>query len=247
VAKRYTRKELKKEDEFVSFWHRLYEQMQGSFRAIAIGLVSAALVIVGSSAWSHHSQRVQSDASATLSRAMKMYTTDLVPDDEAGKKAQAEDDIPRFKTADERRKATLAELDQVLSKFGGTGAAREAELVRASVIYDGEQYEEAIKAYGDFLAKTDSDNRLRFLAREGRGYAYEATGKLDLALDEFRKLETEASDIYGDRAQYHQGRILEKKGDKAGAEKMYKAVLEKTPATSLREEISNRLAGLEGK
>jgi predicted negative regulator of RcsB-dependent stress response len=244
VAKRYTRKELKKQDEFVTFWHHVYEWMRGSTQPILIGLVVAAVVILGSSLWSSHAQKSQAEATRMLSQAMRIYSTDLTADEEMAKKLTSEDGVPRFKTAEERRKATLEELGQVLSKYGGTGAAREAVLVRAGVLFDGGLYDEAITAYGDFLANTDSDNRMRMLAREGRGYSFEAKGQLDPALDEYRKLETEAGDVYKDRAQYHQARIFEKKGDKSGAEHLYKAILEKNPQSSLRDDISNRLAAL---
>ena len=247
MAKRYTRKELKREDEFVTFWHHVYEWMRGSTQPILIGLAVAAVVILGSSLWSNHTQKGQAEATRMLSQAMRTYATDLSTDDDMAKKLMAEDDVPRFKTAEERRKATLELLAQVQSKFGGTGAAREAQLVRAGVLFDGGQYDDAIQTYGDFLAQTDSDNRMRMLAREGRGYAFEAKNQLDQALDEYRKLESEAGDVYKDRAQYHQARILEKKGDKAGAEKMYKAILEKNPQTALRDDISNRLAALGAK
>jgi len=244
VAKRYTRKELKKEDEFVTFWHHAYEWMRGSTQPILIGLVVATVVIIGSSFWSSHAQKAQGEATRMLSQAMRMYSTDLTADEEMGKRLTAEDGLPRFKAAEERRKATLDELGQILSKFGGTGAAREAQLVRAGVLFDGGQYDDAIAGYGEFLSQADSDNRMRMLAREGRGYALEAKGQLDPALDEFRKLESEAGDVYKDRAQYHQARILEKKGDKTGAERLYKAILEKSPTTALRDDISNRLAAL---
>jgi tetratricopeptide (TPR) repeat protein len=245
VAKRYTRKELRQPDEFVTFWQHAYGFLRESQRPIVIGLVIAAAVIGGVTAWTHHLQVDQAESSRLLSRAIHIYTAELVPDDEAAKKAQAEDEIPRFKTSEERRKAALSELDGLIAKHTGGGASREAELVRGGVLFDGGQYDEAIKSYGEFLAQTDTENRLRFLAREGRGYAYEAKHQLDQALDEFRKLEHESGDFYRDRAQYHEARILEKKGDRDGAQKLYKSILEKNPATALRDDISNRLAALE--
>ncbi|HJZ83609.1 MAG TPA: tetratricopeptide repeat protein [Polyangia bacterium] len=246
MAKRYTRKDLKRPDEFVSFWQHAYEFLKQNGRPIVIGTVVALVAIIGTTAFSDHSARIEGEASLALSRAMRMYETDLAADDEAAKKAQNEDGIPRFKTADERRQATLSELDAMLAKYRSTGAAREAMLVRAGVQLDGQQFDQAIKGYGDFLAESDSEQRLRFLAREGRGYAFEGKGQLDLALDEFRKLEMEG-ELYRDRALYHQARILERKGDPQGAEKMYKMVLEKYPTTSLRDDISNRLAALEAR
>src|SRR5262249_19496005 len=158
---------------------------------ILIGLLVATVVILGSSLWSSHTQKAQGEATRMLSQAMRIYATDLTADEEMGKRLSAEDGVPRFKTAEERRKATLDELGQLLPKFGGTGAAREAQLVRAGVLFDGGLYDEAIAGYGEFLSQTDSDNRMRMLAREGRGYALEAKGQLDAALDEFRKLESE--------------------------------------------------------
>jgi predicted negative regulator of RcsB-dependent stress response len=247
VAKRYTRKELKREDEFVTFWHHVYEWMRGSTQPILIGLAVAAVVILGSSLWTNHKDKREAEATRMLSQAMRIYSTDLTSDEEMGKKLTAEDGVPRFKTAEDRRKTTLEELGQIQSKFGATGAAREAQLVRAGVLFDGGLYDDAISAYGDFLAATESDNKMRMLAREGRGYALEAKGQLDPALDEYRKLETEGADVYKDRAQYHEARIFEKKGDKAGAEKLYKAILEKNPQTALRDDISNRLAALGAK
>jgi len=246
VAKRYTRKELKRPDEFLTFWQHVYEVLRGSGRPIVIGLVIAGLAIGSTMAWSSRHERTESEASRALSRAMKIYSAELLTDEEAGRKATEEDEIPRFKTAEERRKATLAALDETLARFKDSGTTRDVEMVRAGVLLDGEKYDEAIKAYGDFLARTDTDHRLRFLAREGRGYAFEGKGQLDLALDEFRKLEMEG-DLYKDRAQYHQARLLEKKGDAPGAEKMYKAILDKFPATGLRDEIGNRLAALENR
>src|SRR5689334_368683 len=136
MAKRYTRKELRRPDEFITFWQHAYEVLRKSARPILVGLGVVLVTVVGSSALSKHSDRLQGDASKALSRAMKLYTTDLVTDEEAGKKAQGEDDIPRFHSVDDRRKATLAALDEIRSKYAGSASAREAELVRASVLFD---------------------------------------------------------------------------------------------------------------
>src|SRR5262245_37064438 len=103
--------------------------MRGSTQPILIGLVVATVVILGSSLWSNHAQKAQAEATRLLSSAMRIYSTDLAVDDETGKKLFAEDGVPRFKMAEDRRKATLEELLQIQSKFPSTGAAREAQLV----------------------------------------------------------------------------------------------------------------------
>ncbi len=93
---------------------------------------------------------------------------------------------------------------------------------------------------------------LRFLAREGLGYAYEAQGKLAEAASTFSQLGDDASraglgSFYKDRAAYHQGRLAELRSNPAEAARLYHEVLEKFPTTSLRDEIQNRIAALEMK
>ena len=50
---------------------------------------------------------------------------------------------------------------------------------------------------------------------------------------------------YKDRAAYHKARIAELRGNAEDAKKLYREVLDKNPTTSLREEITNRLAVLD--
>jgi hypothetical protein len=92
------------------------------------------------------------------------------------------------------------------------------------------------------------DARLRFLAREGLGYAHERKGKLQEAAAVFAKLGDDAAGMtgfYKDRARYHAARLAEMQGNPAEAIRIYREVLDKTPTTSLRDEITNRLALLE--
>jgi tetratricopeptide (TPR) repeat protein len=135
---------------------------------------------------------------------------------------------------------------------------REAELQKAGLLLDLQRPDEAIPLYTEILSSR-LDQNLRFLAQEGLAYAYEAKGDLDQAAAAFAKLgdgDSRKADakgegvkvpFYRDRSLYHQGRIAERKGNPAQAVKLYKEVLEKTPQSPLRDEISNRLAVLESK
>jgi tetratricopeptide (TPR) repeat protein len=254
VAKRYTKKELQQPDEFVSFWGRAFNVVSAQGRPIAAGLAAGAILIGAAWAYAELSRSKEEKASVGLAHALKLYNAPVLPEGKEGKeakelepqlKALAEEGLPRFKTEKEKREAALKALDQMLAESGGTKTAREAELARAGVLYDLGRFDEALKAYADFLARTGAEERMRFLAREGRGYAFEAKGELDAALDEYRKLEADAP-FYKDRASYDQARVLERKGQKAEAEALYKKIIERSPVTPLREEITNRLAELEG-
>ena len=92
------------------------------------------------------------------------------------------------------------------------------------------------------------DQRLRFLAREGLGYAHERKGKLQEAAAVFAKLGDDTGGMtgfYKDRASYHAARLAEMQGNPGEAIRIYREVLDKNPTTSLRDEITNRLALLE--
>ena len=96
--------------------------------------------------------------------------------------------------------------------------------------------------------RASSTRRLRFLAHEGLGYAYEKKGKLAEAQATFAKLGGDAASLggfYKDRARYHEARLAELQGNPGEAARIYHEVLDKNPTTSLRDEISNRLALLE--
>ena len=84
-----------------------------------------------------------------------------------------------------------------------------------------------------------------------RGARLRATsdkGKLAEAQATFAKLGDDAASLggfYKDRALYHEARLAELQGNPAEATRIYHEVLDKNPTTSLRDEISNRLALLE--
>ena len=120
---------------------------------------------------------------------------------------------------------------------------------RAARWFGAGRADDAISTYQSVLSGK-LEGRLRFLAIEGLGYAQEAKGDLTAASATFAKLGTEAGSdkeggFYKDRAVYHQARLAELRGNAGDAKKLYREVLDKNPNTSLRADITNRLAVLE--
>ena len=246
ASKKLSKKALKQPDQFVGFW-QLASARLGRFAAqnakvLVIGSSALATVVVGSLVMSFITEGRAERASAALERVQKMVAADLTP---AGAPAKA-DSIPHFATEKERLEGALKELD---AHFGSKHVplSAEAGLVRGGLLLDLDRVDEAQATY-DQLLSGKLDARLRFLAREGLGYAYERKGKLSEAQASFAKLGTDAATLdafYKDRARYHQARMAELQGNPGEATKIYHEVLDKNPTTSLREEISNRLALLE--
>ena len=256
MAKNISKKELKKPDQFVSFWTALSADvsrlLQSQGRAIAVGAGVLAVVIVATVAFTQVRERRAERDSQALARVDRIATADLLPAD--GSSPAKDEGIPRFKTEKERLEGALKEADAFLAASPHSALRAEAQLHRCTYLGALQRQDEAIAAYTQLLAGGGLEAPLRFLAQEGLGYAYEAKGDLDKAADAFARLSDLASKdsakldgFYQDRALYHKARMAEIKGNRADAAKLYREVLDKAPGTSLRDEISNRLAVLESK
>jgi len=243
-----SKKELKQPDQFVSFWTRFSEQA-GKYiserrKPLLIAVGALAGVVTATVIYGQIRERAALRSSEALERVSKIATAELLPAEGSPAK---EDNLPHFKTDKERLEAALKEVDGFLASEPHSPLHREAQLQKAGLLLDLQRPDEAIPLYSDVL-ESRLDSNLKFIAQEGLGYAYEAKGDLDQALAAFTKLAGDnPKGFYHDRSLYHQARIAERKGNPAEAMKLYKEVLEKSPQTALRDEISNRLAVLETK
>jgi tetratricopeptide (TPR) repeat protein len=258
VSKGISKKELRQPDEFVSFWTHAAQKsakfVEERRQALIIGVTMLGTVVVGTIVFSVVSEGRAARATETLARIERIATADLRPDD-APKADGAptpppptDDGVPHFKTVKERNEATLKELDAFLAG-PRNNLTQSARLERGPLLLGLGRAAEAITTYEALLADKP-DDRLRFLAREGLGYAQEQKGDLEAAAGTFAKLADDAAlfkegGFYKDRAVYHKARIAELRGNADDARKLYREVLDKNPTTSLRDEITNRLAVLE--
>lgn len=246
--RKISKKELQQPDQFVDFWTRATTAAaswaSAHQRALVVSVTALVTVVVGSVVLSQVSQRRASHAAEALDRGEKIAAAEpAVPG------ATAPDDgVPHLGSARDQDEAALKQLDE---KFGsGRGPlAAEAGLVRARLLLDLGRAAEAASAFQGLLdGKLDA--RIRFLAREGLGYAQEAQGKLAEADSTFSQLGEDATraglqGFYKDRALYHQARLAELRSNPADAARLYHEVLDKFPTTTLRDEIQNRIAALE--
>jgi tetratricopeptide (TPR) repeat protein len=249
VARPIDRKELKNPDQFVSFWTRVGHVLVARRHAVlgsVVGVVVA--VILGFVVQTLMTKRA-AELSGSFARIERVAAAELLPATGDAKDAKFDDGLPHFKTEKERIEAALKEADAFLAAHGGSRLRPEALLLKARFLLALDRGADAAGIYRELLSG-GVDQRLRFLAQEGLGYAEEAAGKLDEAAAAFSMLADEAErsgGFYRDRALYHKARLLQKKGDTKGAEKVFRDILEKTPRTPLRDEIDDRLATLEKK
>jgi hypothetical protein len=240
VANKYTRKsQVKKPDEFVSFWQKAYDKAAPYGRAIGLTILGGLVVVIAAWGFDHFASGKRQDATDAFGRAVRIAEGELITDENPAKPDT--DKVARFKTEKDRSEAVLAELDKIDQ---GSDVALRSQLFRAGVLYDLGRFADAEAAYKKYLDKSSADDPLRFLAREGVGLCAEGAGRLDDALAAFRDLEPKNGDFYRDQALYDQGRVLTKKGDAKGAEAVYKDLLAKSPQTPLRDEVATRLTAM---
>jgi tetratricopeptide (TPR) repeat protein len=256
VAKPISKKELKQPDEFVSFWTHVGEQA-GKWateyrRPLLIASTALATAVIGLIVLTTVSESHAKKASDELARIERIATAELRPEGSPATNPDgsplANDGVPHFKTAKERAEATLKELDAFVASSGNP-LRMQGRFERGPLLLSLGRADEAVKAYEDIL-KEGPDDRLRFLAHEGLGYAQEAKGDLAAAAAAFDKLTEDAAvfkegGFYKERAAFHKARLAELRGNSDEAKKLYREVLDKNPTSSLRDEISNRLAVLE--
>jgi tetratricopeptide (TPR) repeat protein len=244
------KKELLQPDQFLDFWTRASTSM-GSWasahkRALVISATALVTVIVGSVVLTQVPHARAARTAEALDRVERIAAAEVV----LPGATPPDDGVPHLGSVAEQEQAALKELDDKFSS--GRGALwPEAALVRGRLLLDLGRSPEAASTF-QALLDGKLDERIRFLAREGLGYAYEAQGKLAEAGSTFSQLGDDASraglrNFYKDRAVYHQGRLAELRSNPGEAARLYHEVLDKFPTTSLRDEIQNRIAALEMK
>jgi tetratricopeptide (TPR) repeat protein len=239
-------KELKHPDQFVTFWGKA-GQWLAARRKAGIGIAVAVVVGVGVG-WIVNSVVEGRAERATLDfgRIERIATAELIP--ATGDPPKFDDQVPHFKTDKERQEAALKEAETFLAAHGGSSLRDAAQLLKARYLVALGRAQEAIPLYEGLAASLDP--RLRFLAKEGLGYAYEETKQVDKAIEAFGALADQAKasgNFFRDRALYNKARLLQQKGSAKDAEKIYRDILAEAPTTSLRDEINDRLAVIEGK
>lgn len=245
--------ELKQPDQFLGFWARLGEgagrAWQAQKRPILLGATALVVVVIGSIVVGSRQEGQALAASRAYSKIEKMLDTPLAPEGEPPPGTPPPDG-PQFRTETERREAVQKEVDAFLAKYGDNALAIDASLVKARWTSESNP-EEAIAVYEKMLQSRALKPTLRFLVLEGLGYAFEAKGDFDKANDAYQRLADEKGDLsapaFRDRALFDQARVAEKKGDKAGAAKLYHEIVDKHPTSPVKREAMDRLSLVEGK
>lgn len=238
--------ELKQPDQFVSFWSRMGERAARHRRALVTVVVTVLAGTAALQASRHVFGKRDADTSLAFARIERVARAPLLPKE--GEPPKFEDGLPHFKTDAERKQAALKEAESFLATHPKGKLAAMAGLMKADYLRDLQRHEEALGLYETLSQNEDLTPDLRLIALDGLALTQESLGRLDAAmasLDRLVATSKERGGFMGDRATYHKARLLESQGKAADALRLYKAISAEYPDTTLREEVTRRLALLE--
>lgn len=248
MAHSINQKDLKQPDEFVSFWTHLGQKIATHRRGVIAA--GAAIVLGTGGGWGYlawQESRAMDDTER-FARIEKNALAPVVPDKpDQAKPTKAEfDDILHFKTDEDRLQATIKEAEAFVASHGTKGLGRRALMVKANALLALGKFADAVTAYQQLL-DGETDKSMRLIERDGLALALEGQGQTDKAIETYGSMAEEgrqAGNFYVDRALYGKARLLQKQGKGKDAEKILREILDKSPKTSLRREIDDRLATL---
>ncbi len=221
--------------------------MAGKGRVLALGVGGVVLLVGVAIGATGYLDGRDAGESRAFARIENIAMAGLIP--EAKDAPKFADGLPHFKTEAERQDAAAKEVEAFLSAHAASKLKNDALLLRARYQLLAGKAAEAVASYQSVIG-TSLDERLHFVAKEGLGFAYEASGDKDKAVATFSALADSAKgpgNFYGDRALFDKARVLAARGSTADAAKILHEILDKSPTSSLRDEITDRLAVLEGK
>ena len=214
------------DDAMARTTHAVAQFLRRNFNVVQYIVLAAVVGGIGYQIYDYRHTRTVARAGDELEKGVRAEharvgdATESGPDRYTG----LTDTRANYPTDEARLKAAEAEYKKVISDGSATTSAL-ASLALAGIYFDQGKYKDAQAAYEKVktspLAKIDPDARAR--AIEGVGLSLEAAEQIDAALTAFRELENSDIPGFAPLGQYHQARLLAKKGQRSEA----KAILEK--------------------
>ncbi len=247
--RKFSRKEMKRPDEFVQKGWEVGEWAAIHARQIIIVSLSILFVVLlGAVTWSTVQGR-KATSSKRLDSVFDVTQKSVVPTQYFdGAEKKTEDDT--FGSLFHKDEAVLEAYKEVEANAKTAGVKKAAVLGIASAQVGLGRFEEAIKAYKQLMEDpSDMEGLLHFIY-EGLGFAYEGLGKREEAMKQYKALEVCESGRYAELARYHMARLNELENRPKEAAALYKkistAINEANEMSPLLAYLQERIAGKEG-
>jgi len=218
-----SRKELKEDDEFISFATMVLEQIV-KYRMQIIAAVAAVVLIVSViEIWKWWDDRKNAAASEMLFGIQEKLN---------GKGNEDDLDIT---VGSEKRMDSVKSLEKLIGEYPSTDAARIAELEIASLKMDLGDYAGAIKNADKFLSGKIRNDLIHQEGLQLKGFALLKSGDAAGAAGIFRKIADSKDASAKDQVLLNLGIALEKSGDKKGAADAFGRIGSEIPNSPLKD------------
>ena len=199
MAKFKPRRPITQPEEVLSLAQRWLEPVKQYWKPILIVSIITVLVVLVWGINAHLKARKESQAAAALAQ-VNLKTQDKTQEDRA-----------------------LQGLEKVLREFPGTSASRQAELLRANLLYRQKNYVEAAKA---FESLKDRDPGLAPFVTENLSYCYEALGDLKKAAEVLKPMTEQVAGPFEAELWRRLAYLYEKAGEPKEAVPYWKKLLD---------------------
>ena len=212
---------LENPEEVLNLAQRLLEQVKRQGKWLALGL---ALVVAVLAAWyinAKMQERREEQALAALAQVRPKL---------AAPAANAE---------------SVKALEGITRDYAGTFGARDAQLLRANLLYKMKNYAEAAKAYESLLR--GGDPGWDTLINESLSYCYEGLGDFKKAAATLKRVEEQASGPFKGVVTQRLALLLEQAGDYQEAAVYWKKLLDEGGNPAMKPYLDEKLAAAEAK
>jgi len=225
---KYTRKDLKSPDEFISTLSRTTLWMKENLSTVLVALAAVLLVFGGVfgtvSYFRWQETRAARDLWPQMNRAREALQAPAAPDN-----------------------GELEQIEQSLSAkvnmYPDTGAARFAKYYLGSIAYRRGDYDRSAAQFRSAIAGgKEQGTLLDFLLREGLAQALEAKGDLEGAQKTYAEAVAFARGELRTQAWMGEARTLSLQGRKEEAAVVFRKILAENPDTPLKDLIGIRLS-----
>lgn len=240
MSEKQSRKELKQPDAFQKSGSEAGEWVHQRQKMVAMAVGAMLVVGFGVSLVIWLSGRTESAASKDLGAALKVMGRPV----EAGEKSEPPEPgkEPGYKSEKEKDEAIVKSLTDFRTRYGSSKAAATAALPLAQASFRLGKYDDALKAYDEYLKQVSPEDPLRATALEGQGYAHEAKGELDAAITAFDQLAREnKTEFLSGMGLYHRARIFIIQGKKEEAAKQLSEIPAAAPNSAAARLAVDRL------
>lgn len=242
TAKKLTRKELLRQDEFLTTMEKIqqfWEEQRNVLIISAVALVVAVILIVAGISFFNARE---AKGAAALSEALRPFHGSVLGQQSP---TRAADDQLQFSSDAEKYQQSISALDGVIDGYGGTEAGRVARLYRAHSLFNLGRYAEALEEYQSFR-NAAGNGYLSGLALLNMAQCHKLENDYPAAIETYQQLIDSVAELQFplDTALCALADCRVESGDQELAAGLYRRVVDEFPESAYRFVAEEKLAAL---